>query len=399
MAGSLERRGKDSWRLIVSAGFDPVTGRRRRVQQTVHGSKRDAERALARLVVEVEGGMLVDLSRERLDSYLVKQFLEKARTRLRPETWVRYESLIRIHISPAIGSIPLSKVRPQHVDQMMRAMAKGGGAPSSVRQAYRVLSRALKEAVRLQLIPANPAERVDPPRVGRADLEVPTRATLTALLGSMAGTRWAVPIAFDIATGLRRGELLGLRWSAIDFDGQTVRVNWELQRHKGKGLVFVEPKTNRARRQVELGDDVIAMLREWRRSQSERRLLLGEAWVNLDVVFDMGDGSPIDPDYFTKACKRTFLAAGLSPRVRLHDLRHAFGTLLFEAGVHPKLASAALGHASESFTMAVYQHLIGGPGDQVARAISDALPGLGTNWGHSQPEPSVADGTRGHKDR
>jgi integrase len=155
-----------------------------------------------------------------------------------------------------------------------------------------------------------------------------------------------MPIAFAIATGLRRGELLGLRWSDIDFDHGTVRVNWELQRHKGKGLVFVEPKTVRARRQLQLPGGLLTMLRESRRQQSERRLILGLAWKDHDVLFDAGDGRPIDPDFFSEACKRTFGAAGLPPKVRLHDLRHAFGTLLFLA-VHPKIASAALGHASE----------------------------------------------------
>ena len=113
-------------------------------------------------------------------------------------------------------------------------------------------------------------------------------------------------------------------------------------------------------------------------------------------MFDAGDGRPVDPDYFSHACKRIFKEAGLPPEVRLHDLRHAFGTLLFLAGVHPKIVSAALGHASEAFTMSVYQHLLDGLGDGVPDAISEAFPGLGTNWGQSpQDEPGRND-TAGH---
>src|SRR5947209_8658767 len=299
MAGSLERRGKNSWRLVVSAGYDPVTGRRRRVQRTFRGSKRDAERSLARLVVEVEGGMQADQSRVRLATYLTDRYLEKAKTRLRPETWDRYESLLRVHVIPEIGAIPLDRLRPAHIDQVMSRMAKGGAAPASIRQAYRVVSRSLKEAVRLQLIATNPAERVDPPRVGRPDLEVPTREGLTKLLDTVDGSEWAVPIALDIATGLRRGELLGLRWPDIDFERRLVQVNWELQRHRGKGLVFVEPKTGRARRQIQVPEALVGMLRDAKRRQGQRRDLLGAGWEDYNVVFDMGGGRPVDPDLFS----------------------------------------------------------------------------------------------------
>jgi integrase len=347
-------------------------------------------------LVEVEGGRESQYARLRLGTYLTERYLEKARTRLRPETWDRYESLLRVHVIPEIGTIPLAKLRPLHVDQVMSRMTKKGAAPASVRQAYRVLSRALKEAVRLQLIGENPAERVDPPRVGRPDLEVPNTETLARLLDGLEGSDWAVPIAFAISTGLRRGELLGLRWPDIDFDHGTVRVNWELQRHTGKGLVFVEPKTVRARRQLQLPDGLLTMLRESRRRQSERRLQLGLAWQDHDVLFDAGDGRPIDPDFFSEACKRIFRAAGLPAKVRLHDLRHAFGTLLFLAGVHPKIASAALGHSSETFTMSVYQHMVQGLGEQVADAISDALPRLGTNWGQSLQDQPTPKETHGH---
>jgi integrase len=392
VAGSLQKRGKKSWRLVVSAGFDPVTGRRRQVRRTVRGSKREAELALARLVVEVQGGSHLEQSRMTLAAYLRDRYLERARTRLRPETWERYESLLRVHVIPSIGSIPLDKLRASHVDLVMAEMAKRGAAPASVRQAYRVLSRALKEAVRLQLMPTNPAERVDPPRVPRADLEIPTQEGLSRLLDRMRGTRWAFPIAFAIGTGLRRGELLGLRWSDVDFARRSVHVNWELQRHRGRGLVFVEPKTHRARRQVRLSESLVAVLEEVRREQNERRRILGGAWQQHEIVFDAGDGRPIDPDYFTEACKRTFKAAGMPGAMRLHDLRHAFGSLLFAAGVHPKIASAALGHASEAFTMSVYQHMLDGMGERVAEVISVALPGLGTKWAHSERDAAIPNG-------
>jgi integrase len=163
-----------------------------------------------------------------------------------------------------------------------------------------------------------------------------------------------IALLLAASTGMRRGEVLGLRWTAID--GTKVHVNLSLQRVRGS-LVFVPPKTDRSRRTISLPPVTVDALKRWRKVQSERRLLLGEAWNDLDVVVDRGDGRPLDPAElshgFARLCARTGLQG-----MRLHDLRHAFATQLLVAGVHPKVVSDALGHASTAFTMDVYSHVL-----------------------------------------
>lgn len=174
----------------------------------------------------------------------------------------------------------------------------------------------------------------------------------------------------------RRGDdgarnVLGLRWSAVDLDAGVARVVVTLQRSGGEAH-YVSPKTDRSRRTISLPASVVTRLRQHRKEQAERRLLLGAAWRDTDLVCDRGDGEHLDPDGLTNAFGRYARAAKV-PRTRLHDLRHSFATTLLSAGVHPKVVSEALGHASVAFTMDTYQHVLPTMGEQVAAAIEAAL--------------------------
>jgi integrase len=217
----------------------------------------------------------------------------------------------------------------------------------------------------------NPALAVSPPRPDRPELIVPNAAAVRQILEAAEGPlRTALLLA--ASTGMRRGEVLGLRWAALD--GTRLHVNASLQRVSGE-LVFVAPKTDRSRRTIALPPITVEALRRWRKDQAERRLLLGEAWHDAGVVVDRGDGRPLDPAElshgFACLCARNGLGG-----VRLHDLRHAFATQLLVGGVHPKVVSDALGHASTAFTMDVYSHVLPSMGEQVAEAMQEALAGV-----------------------
>ena len=222
--------------------------------------------------------------------------------------------------------------------------------------------------VRWQLLATNPAAAISPPRPDRPTLVIPDTAAVRSLMDAGEGpVRIAVLLA--ASTGMRRGEVLGLRWSAVE--GSKLRVTTSLQRVNGS-LVFGAPKTDRARRTISLPPIAIAALRTWRREQAKRRLFVGEAWHNAGVVVDRGDGRPLDPAEFSHAFGRLCERLGVEG-VRLHDLRHAFATSLLVAGVHPKVVSEALGYASTAFTMDVYSHVLPTMGEQVAAAIETAL--------------------------
>jgi integrase len=250
-------------------------------------------------------------------------------------------------------------------------MVAGGMAPRTTAQAYRALSGALRQAVRWQLLAVNPAAAVQPPRAERTRLAIHDTSTIGRVLHAARSTRLHLPLVLAATTGMRRGEVLALRWSQVDLDAGLARVVASLQLVAGE-LQLVEPKTDRARRTVALPPFTVDILRRHRRDQAERRLLLGEGWQDRDLVVDQGDGSPLSPDAVSRAFYRLVRSLGL-PGLRLHDLRHAYATTLLAAGVHPKIASEALGHSSVAFTMDVYSHVLPTMQEGAAMAIQRAL--------------------------
>ena len=215
----------------------------------------------------------------------------------------------------------------------------------------------------------NPCDAVRPPRPDRAPLQVPEPEQVRVIIEAARGSVHELPILLAATSGMRRGEVLGLRWSSVDLDAGVARVVETLQRSGGVAH-YVAPKTDRSRRTISLPRSVVARLRQHRKDQAERRLLIGAAWHDTDLVCDRGDGEHLDPDGLTNAFSRY---AASVPGARLHDLRHAFATTLLAAGVHPKVVSEALGHSSVAFTMDTYQHVLPTMGEQVASAIEAAL--------------------------
>lgn len=374
MRGSIRETSPGRFLVQASGGFDEFTGRRRRVTRRVRGSRADAERALTRLLAELDAGTWADPGRVTLGRYLEERWLPHMSTRLRASTWERYRSLVRHHVIPRIGRVPLGKLRPAHVQAVVDGMLAAGQSRASALQAYRVLAEALRHAVRWQLLAQNPAAGASPPRPERRELVVLEASQIRALLEQARQTPWYVPLLLAAACGLRRGEALGLRWRDVELEERKIRVTATLQRVAGE-LRFEQPKTDRARRTVALPPFTASELRRHRREQAERRLLIGSAWRDHDLVADRGDGGPLDPESFTHAFARLARQAGLPAGVRLHDLRHAYATELLRAGVHPKVVSEALGHASPAFTMTVYQHVLPSMGEQAAAAIEAALGG------------------------
>jgi integrase len=277
----------------------------------------------------------------------------------------RYEQLVRVHITPRIGGVKLAQLRPHHVQAVLDGMK--GSARASVVQCYVVLAGALKQAVRWQLLGTNPAAGVQPPRPSRPKLRITDAAEARLLLGIAAGTAFEVPVELAASTGMRRGEILGLHWREVDLEGATLRVTTTLQGHS-----FAEPKTERSRRSIVLPSRTVAVLRRHRRSQTERRLLLGEAWADGDLVVDRGDGQPLAGSTLGYAFRRFAKEANLDG-VRFHDLRHAYATTLLAAGVAPHVVSEALGHRSSAFTMDVYAAVLPSQGAAAAAAIDAAL--------------------------
>lgn len=362
-------RCRHSWRVVASAGSDPATGRARQHKITVRGSRREAERVLRRLLNRIEDGTVAESGREKVAAYLAR-WLDHVRSRVRPRTLARYRELLERHVIPRIGNLRLGQVRPLHIQQVVDSMLAEGLAPRTVLHAYRVLSSALRQAVRWQLLGINPAAAVQPPRPERPDLMIPDPGLLHQIMEAAKGSSLEGVVVLAVATGMRRGEILGLRWRDVDLDAGLVRVTASLDMEGGLPR-WMAPKTPRGRRTIALPSFAAAWLRQRRREQTGRRLLLGTAWEDHDVVLDDGTGRAVDPDGVSAAFAAMVQRRGWP--VRLHDLRHAYATTLLTQGIHPKIVSEALGHSSVAFTLDTYAHVLPSMGEQAAAAIEAAM--------------------------
>ena len=358
-----------AWTVVVTTGKNS-DGKPIQVWRSVKGSLAEAERERTLLLHGHDAGTAASPAGRRttLAEYL-QDWLEHMKTRIRPTTWERYRSLLDNHVYPRIGEVRLGQLKPRDVQRVLDEMLSAGAAPRSVVQCYRVLSSSLSQAVRWQMIATNPAAAVQPPRPSRPTLQVPDAKAVAKLLEASKGTTMELPVMLAVSTGMRRGELCGLRWADIDEtpEGTVARVTGTLQRIDGT-LQRVDPKTDRARRVVALPSQLVELLNRHRKAQAERRLAFGSDWADNDLILERGDGRPQDPDTLTHQFGKFATAAGVTG-VRLHDLRHAYATSLLRWGVHPKIVSEALGHSSSAFTMDTYSHVV----PSMQRAAADAM--------------------------
>jgi integrase len=304
--------------------------------------------------------MLADAGQATTVGAYLADWLAHVRTRVRPTTYEGYEVLIRLHIAPSLGSVLLTDLSPLDVQRLYgRLLAPDGPralSAGTVLNAHLVLTQALGQAVRWGLVAANPAAGAQPPRPRRAELHSVDSDLAARILAAATGSEIELAVALAIGTGMRRGEILALRWADVDEPRETAYVRRNLQ-PTADGLVFGEPKTRRARRAVALPRFLEPFFERQARSQERRRRLASEFWQDLDLIVDGGLGGPINPDTFSSAWRRLVKKHGF-PHVRFHDLRHAHATLMLLKGVHPKIVSERLGHASIGITLDTYSHVL-----------------------------------------
>lgn len=364
MRGRVFQRSKGRGRAWSYAIDLPNRGDGRRRQRLKGGfpTKAEAERALAELLVALEHGTAVDPSRQTLAAYL-DDWLAAVAPSLRPTTVDLYRGAVRNWITPRLGGLPLQAVTPKHLQDLYaellvsgRADGSGGLSPRSVRLAHQVLHLALDRAADCRLIARNPAAaRLDLPRMARPTMQTWTGEEARRFLVATAGERHVVVWALMLSTGLRRGEVLGLRWDDVDLDVGRLAVTQTVVVASNK-VYLSEPKTAAGRRTVSLHPEMVAALRRRRTAQKEERLLAGSAWQDGGLVFTTALGTLIHPRNLSRDFQVAIRRAGV-PQIRLHDLRHTAATLALVGGAHPKQVQEMLGHARVAITLDVYSHV------------------------------------------
>jgi integrase len=371
MRGSInQNKDTKKWDFAVTLGRDPVTGKRKQITRRGFPTKKAAERELTKLIAEYERGSHIDLSKLTLATYLTDRWLPARKAKLRATTYARYESIINVHLVPGLGAIPIQKLRPEALQAWYAKLGKRL-SPKSVANIHGVLHKALNDALKWGLVGRNVADLVELSKGSSPAQEVWSPAQLKTFLASVATDRLAAAWRLLAATGLRRGEIIGLRWSDVDLDTATIRIAETLVMVNSE-VAKSAPKTEKGKRTLSIDPVTLAALKTWRATQAAERLAVGPRYVDSGRVFTLPDGSPLNPHRFSIWFGQRARAAGL-PVIRLHDVRHSYATAGLAAGVPLKIMSARLGHANTAITADLYQHVLpsmdAAAADQVAAII------------------------------
>jgi integrase len=375
--GHIRRRGERSWELKFDLGRDPLTGKRLTRYHSFKGTKREAEAELTRLKAAADKGEYVDPSKTTLSEFL-DRWETWAATQVSGKTLERYRELAKHHVRPHLGAWRLQKLRTVQFTELygrlQQPKPEGGAglAPRTVGHIHRLMHRALGGAVKWGLLAVNPVDAAEPPRVERTEIEILSPDEIKTLLQALRG-RSLYPVAvLGLATGMRRGEMVALRWGDVDLEGGKIRVERSLE-ETNAGLRFKQPKTKAGRRVVTIPPSVIAELRAHWSRQQERRLALGLGRASDDdLVLARHDGSPWAPDALTWEWVQALRTLKLRP-VTLHSLRHAHVSQLIASGLDVVTVSRRIGHSNPTVTLNVYAHLFGDTDERAAKIVESAF--------------------------
>ncbi len=364
--GSIRQRPDGTWESRISLANGTRKSLYGKTRGEVQAKMKEAQR-------DLDAGLDLSARRQTVGQYLEGWLSASAKPRVKAKTYEGYESIVRVRIVPRLGRKSLARLTALDVQALYADLERAGLSNQSIQHAHRVLHSALKQAIRWGLIARNPCEGATPPRPERAEMHVMTQDQVTAFLDATRDHPAHTLYVLAVTTGMRQGELFGLRWADIHLDAGKLMVRRALQRQKEAGVVFIEPKTARSRRTILLSQRAISALREHRRRQLEERLRQGPDWHDGDLVFCNATGQSPDPGWQRQVFQAELERVGL-PVIRFHDLRHTAATLLLAQGVHPKVVSEMLGHATISLTLDTYSHLVPAMHAQAAAAM-DALLG------------------------
>jgi len=367
--GTIYQRQDGRWTAGVTVGY----GGSRRIRKFVTGrSRREVAEKLEALLKARRENLPIPDQRQKLGPFLRHWLDEVARPTLRASTYDSYDDIVRLHLIPDLGRISVAKLAAPDVQRFLNAKLASGLSPRRVQYLHAVLRRALVTAERWGIASRNVAKLVDPPRVPRHEIKPLTPVQARQLIDAAAGDRLQALYVTALATGLRQGELLALRWDDVDLEERQVRVRHTLARVNGT-LVLLEPKTERSRRTVILPDVVVTALRAHRTRQRMERLVAGSRWADSGHVFATTIGTPIEAAAVTRAFHRALARADL-PHNRFHDLRHAAATFLLAQGFGLEDVKNLLGHSSIVLTSNTYGHVLAERQEQIATGM-DALLG------------------------
>jgi len=366
--GSIFKRKDGRWVGSVNLGWEDGKRKRRHFYAATAAEVRDQ---LLKARSDQSQGLPVATERQTVAQFLKGWLEHTLKRRAKPRSVESFTAIVNKHIVPELGRIRLEKLTPQQVQALLekkrepyktktktgKVIEKHGLGSQSIANIRTVLRSALGQALKWGMVARNVATLIDPPRIPRPQTHVIDIDGARKLLEAARGERFEAILVLALTLGLRRGEILGLRWSDVDFEGRVLRVNQALQRIGGK-LQVTEVKTERSRRVVAIPESVVRALKARRAQQAQERLLAGSEWKDSDLAFTNPTGGPLEPITLHRDYKRLLRTAGLPTETRFHDLRHTAASLLLAEGVHLRVIMELLGHSSISLTANTYSHVM-----------------------------------------
>ncbi len=347
------------------------TGKYQQQWVTVKGGKKNAEKKLSELLHLIDTGNYMQPNRTTVADYLTTWLSDYVKPNLSPRGYERYESIVRVHLVPAIGSIPLTQLRSNHLQKHYSGMLEVGLSPQSVRYDHVVLHKALATALKWGLIARNVADGVDVPRAKRSEMKTWDEEEINQFLEAAKDTQYYALFYTALFTGMRRSELLALRWQDIDFIYSQIYVNRSMHHLQGGGYIFTQPKSDKSRRTIALPPSAFLVLEDYRKQKETEGILLGTLLKDIDLAFS-ALGKPLRPNTVSRAWTMLAIKAGVKV-IRLHDARHSHASLMLRQGVHPKIVQERLGHSTISVTLDTYSHVTPGMQEAAAKRFDDAL--------------------------
>ncbi len=370
--GSIYRRKDGRWTAEIS-----LEGGK---SKFLYGkTRKEVQEKLKTALYEQQKGMLVTGPQQKVDQFLTHWLENVHKSSIRARTYERYEEIIRLHLVPGIGHHQLQKLSPQHLQSFYTKKLEEGLSTTTVISFHNVLHKALETAVRWNLLARNTCDLVSPPRRKRFEIQPLSMQQIHQLLVAARGHRLEALFILALATGMRRGELIALKWQDLDLEKGTLQVRRILTRIPsklaGKGFEEAEPKTDKGRRSIVLPAFTVEALKQHRLRQREARLKAGPAWQDHDYVFCTSIGTHLNPTRDVLDVLKSLLEKAGLPDIRFHDLRHSSATMLLGMKVHPKIVQEILGHSQINITMDIYSHVLPTMQEEAMSKINEALQG------------------------
>ncbi|MGG4026847.1 tyrosine-type recombinase/integrase [Geobacillus stearothermophilus] len=356
----------------IDVGKDPVTGKRKQASFGPFRTKTEAKKELLKIKNQVDDGSYFKESTEDFSMFMERWFNTSYKRTVEITTAKSREYVIRNHIMKYFQHKKINEITTFDIDSFYVDKLDSGYSGAYIRQMHNLLNQAFDQAVRWSLVKVNPVKNAKPPKVKSEEKITWTVDEVNRFLNLIKDSSMEIPYLLAIFTGMRRGEVLGLKWDDVDFENKKIRIKRSLCFVSGKGLIFKEPKTKKSKRQISISQHVVNVLKKHKQKQEFQKEKLGTQYQDNNLIVCTDDGKPLDPRNLLRQFYRLIEEASV-PRISFHDLWHTHATILMQQGENPKVVSERLGHSRVGITLDLYSHVSDDLQEQAAEKFENAL--------------------------